>query len=426
MDDELERRETGAQEVKSAPLMGIALALVFALGAFMTGMEMGAHRAIEARADSVQNDAFLGSFLGMAPKKDVDMGEFWRVWELLDKKFVSSTTTEPVTDMERIEGAIQGLVDSYGDPYTVYMPPVEAEIFESDIAGNFTGVGMEIGMRDDVLTVIAPLPETPAERAGIRAGDKLVKIDGAVTDGLSVDEAVLKIRGEKGTTVNLTIFREGATELLELPVVRDVINIPTSKVEERDGVFIIRLYNFSALAEANVQDALRKFMKSGGTKLVIDLRGNPGGYLQSAVNIASYFLPMGKPVVREAYGDGRPEDVYRSQGRDLHQYRDFKTVVLIDGGSASASEILAGALSEHGVATIVGTKSFGKGSVQELVEMESGASLKVTIARWLTPNGHSISQNGLDPQVVVPITDEDGKNNKDPQLEKAIEILNKQ
>jgi carboxyl-terminal processing protease len=426
MDAEIERRESTTTEVKSAPLMGVALAFVFALGAFMTGVEIGTHRAIEARADAsmINNEAFLGSFFGMTPKKEVDMGEFWRVWELLDTKFVSSTTTEPVSDQEHLEGAIQGLVDSYGDPYTVYMPPVEAEIFEADIAGNFQGVGMEIGMRDDVLTVIAPLPETPAERAGIRAGDKLVKIDGTVTDGMNVDEAVLKIRGEKGTTVNLTIFREGVTELLEVPVVRDVINIPTSKVEERDGVFIIRLYNFSALAEANVQDALRKFMKSGGTKLVIDLRGNPGGYLQSAVNIASYFLPMGKPVVREEYGDGRPEDVYRSQGRDLHQYRDFETVVLIDGGSASASEILAGALSEHGVATLVGTKSFGKGSVQELVEMESGASLKVTIARWLTPNGHSISQNGLEPQVVVPITDEDRKNNRDPQLEKAIEILN--
>ena len=226
--------------------------------------------------------------------------------------------------------------------------------------------------------------------------------------------------------MTLTLFREGATELMDLPVVRDTINIPTSKVETRDGVFIIHLYNFSALAEARVQEALREFMRDGGTKLVIDLRGNPGGYLQSAVNIASYFLPMGKPVVREAYGDGRPEDVYRSQGRDLHQYRDFETVVLIDGGSASASEILAGALAEHDVATLVGAKSFGKGSVQELVEMESGASLKVTIARWLTPLGHSISQSGLEPEIKVEITEEDRVAGRDPQLEKAIEILNAQ
>lgn len=422
MDDELERRETTSTETKT-PLMGVALALVFAMGAFLTGMEIGSQRSIQADA-GVSNEAFLGSFFGASTQKNVDMGEFWRVWDVLDKKFVSSTTTEPITDTQKMEGAIQGLVDAYGDPYTVYMPPEDAKIFEADIAGNFEGVGMEIGMRENMLTVIAPLPETPAERAGIRAGDTLVKIDGAVTEGMSVDEAVKKIRGEKGTTVTLTIFREGATELMDLPVVRDTINIPTSKVEQRDGVFIIRLYNFSALAEARVQEALRQFMQSGGTKLVIDLRGNPGGYLQSAVNIASYFLPMGKPVVREAYGDGRPEDVYRSQGRDLHQYRNFDTVVLVDGGSASASEILAGALSENGVATLVGTKTFGKGSVQELVEMDSGASLKVTIARWLTPLGHSISQSGLDPEVKVEVTEEDRAAGKDAQLEKAIEILN--
>lgn len=423
MDDELERRETTPTESK-APLMGVALALVFAMGAFMTGMEVGSQRTQQSEGVGVSNEAFLGSFFGGTAQKEVDMGEFWRVWDVMNKKFVSSTTTEPITEVEKVEGAIQGLVDAYGDPYTVYLPPEDAEIFEADIAGNFEGVGMEIGMRDNILTVIAPLPETPAERAGIRAGDQLVKIDGTVTDGMGVDEAVKKIRGEKGTTVALTIYREGATELTDLNVVRDTINIPTSKIEKRDGVFIIRLYNFSALAEARVQEGLREFMRDGGTKLVIDLRGNPGGYLQSAVNIASYFLPMGKPVVREAYGDGRPEDVYRSQGRDLHQYRDFETVVLVDGGSASASEILAGALAEHDVATLVGAKTFGKGSVQELVEMESGASLKVTIARWLTPLGHSISQSGLEPEVKVEITDEDRVAGRDPQLEKAIEILN--
>ena len=166
--------------------MGVALALVFALGAFMTGMEVGSQRTTEANELGVSNEAFLGSFFGRNTQAEVDMGEFWRVWEVLNKKFVSSTTTEPVTEIEKIEGAIQGLVDAYGDPYTVYLPPADAEIFEADIAGNFEGVGMEIGVRENVLTIIAPLPETPAERAGIRAGDSLVKIDGIVTDGMSV------------------------------------------------------------------------------------------------------------------------------------------------------------------------------------------------------------------------------------------------
>jgi carboxyl-terminal processing protease len=424
MDDELKRHDAEERATKGAPLFGVALALVFATAAFFSGIEIGAHRTVSSTASKVENEAFLGKLFASKPNADVDMGEFWRVWELLDSKFVKSTSTEPLSDTEKLEGAISGLVDAFGDPYTIYLPPADAEIFESDIAGNFQGVGMEIGIQDDVLTVIAPLPETPAEKAGVRAGDKLVKIDEQVTDGMNVDEAVKKIRGEKGTTVKLTVFREGATELLEIPVVRDVINIPTSKVEQRDGVFIVRLYNFSALSEARMQEALREFMKSGGTKLVIDLRGNPGGYLQSAVNIASYFLPMGKPIVRESYGGDRQEDVYRSQGRDLHQYRDFETIVLVDGGSASASEILAGALQEHGVAKLVGAKTFGKGSVQELVELESGASLKVTIARWLTPNGNSISQTGIEPDVAVPITDEDRTKGIDPQLEKAIEMLN--
>jgi carboxyl-terminal processing protease len=410
---------------KATPLFGVALALVCALAAFFSGIEIGTHRALSASSTEVPQQAFLGSLLGTPVPKDVDMSEFWRVWHLLNSKFVTSTTTKPLSNDERVEGAIAGLVNAYGDPYTVYLPPVESELFHSEIAGNFEGVGMEIGSQDDVLTIIAPLAESPAEKAGIRAGDKIIKIDGDITEGMAVDEAVRRIRGEKGTTVALTLFRKGDTELREISIVRDTINIPTSKTEQKDGVFIIHLYNFSAQSEARMQAALREFTKSGATKLVIDLRGNPGGYLQSAVNIASYFLPMGKVVVRESYGDGKAEDVYRSQGRDLHQYRDFETVVLVDGGSASASEILAGALSEQGVATLIGTKTFGKGSVQELVEMDSGASLKVTIARWLTPNGHSISHNGLEPEIKVEVTDEDRKAGKDVQLLKAIEYLNK-
>lgn len=421
MDDELQRREGTSPESKPATqLFGVALALFFSTAAFFSGLHVGSYRV-----DAALNEASLSSFFSSEPSGDVDMGEFWSVWELLDKKFVSSTTTKALTQEEKIEGAVAGLVKAYGDPYTVYMPPADAEIFNGDIAGNFSGVGMEIGMQNNVLTVIAPLPETPAEKSGIRSKDVLVKIDDQSTEGMAVDEAVKKIRGEKGTTVTFTIFREGATELLTIPVVRDTINIPTSKVEEKDGVYIIRLYNFSAQSEQSMEKALRGFMTSGKNKLVLDLRGNPGGYLQSAVKIASYFLPIGKVVVRESYGSEAAEDVYRSEGRDLHPYRDFKTVVLIDGGSASASEILAGALREQGVATLIGDTTFGKGSVQELVQMDSGASLKVTIARWLTPDGHSISHSGLEPDVKVKVTEEDRKTGKDAQLDAAIDFLNK-
>jgi carboxyl-terminal processing protease len=410
-------KERTARERRSFPFLGVALAFFFAAAAFFSGLQVGS-------LNNGGNEASLASFFSRAQATDdVDLSLFYQVWETLDERFVSSTTTDPATDEERVWGAISGLVESYGDPYTVFMPPEETELFESDIAGEFGGIGMEVGMRDDVVTVIAPLPDTPAERAGIKTGDVLVRIDGVPAEGMSVDEAVLAIRGEPGTEVKLTLFREGESELIELTLTREVINIPTLETEIKDDVYIIRLYNFSATSEAAMQDALRKFMESGKKDLVIDLRGNPGGFLQSAVSIASYFLPTGKVVVRENFGEGKEEHVYRSLGRDLTKYRDIDLAILVNEGSASASEILAGALREHGVATLVGTHTFGKGSVQELIDLPGGSSLKVTIARWLTPNGISISDGGLKPDIEVSITPEDVNAGRDPQLEAALKAV---
>jgi len=332
--------------------------------------------------------------------------------------------TAPLTSAQKIEGAINGLVDAYGDPYTTFFPPADAAAFDEDISGNFSGVGMEVGIRNDLLTVIAPLPGTPAEKAGIMAGDVLVAIGGTSTEKMTVEEAVRLIRGPEGTDVILTIYRTGASSPEDITVTRAQIEIPTMKTEQRGDVYIITLYSFNALAEAKMQEALRAYVQSGADKLVLDLRGNPGGYLQSAVSIASYFLPQGKIVLRESFGDGQPEELYRSSGRTLKQFAPKEMVVLIDGGSASASEILAGALAEHGIATLVGTASFGKGSVQELVDLPSGSSLKVTIARWLTPNGTSISIGGLTPDIVVERTIEDREADRDPQLDAAVEVVN--
>jgi carboxyl-terminal processing protease len=413
-------------EVEDAPemkrttqsLLGIGLAVLLATATFFSGLHIGTDTALEAS---------LFSFFSRETKADdtVDMGEFWRVWHLLDEKFVNSSTTEALSDTEKLEGAISGLVKSYNDPYTIYMPPQEAAYFEEDISGNFSGVGMEVGIRGDVLTVIAPLPESPAEKAGILAGDMILRIDDQSTEDMSVDEAVRLIRGEMGTEVHLTLFREGEEEYRDLNIVRDAISIPTSKTEIRGDVFIITLYSFNAISEGEMQNALREFVKSRKEKLVLDLRGNPGGYLESAVSIASYFLPLGKTVVRENFGENIPEQVYRSLGREIKKFSPDQFVVLVDGGSASASEILAGALKEHAVATIIGAQTFGKGSVQELVELDGGASLKVTVARWLTPNGTSISEGGLTPDIVVERTPEDRTAEKDPQLDKALEFLKK-
>ncbi|MEM9336791.1 MAG: S41 family peptidase [Patescibacteria group bacterium] len=412
---------TEGMNTKRRSPLAVGLAMLLAAAAFFSGLHIG---NVSTAANN--QTAGLFSLFASAPQPDTeaDLTEFWRVWELLEQKYASPSTTIDVSVEERIQGAIDGLVDSYGDPYTVYLPPVEAEEFEEDISGNFSGVGMEVGLRDGLVTVIAPLPDTPAEGAGILAGDVVVRIDGESTEDMTIDDAVIRIRGEKGTEVVLSVFREGGTEILEIPIIRDTIDIPTINTELRDGVFIIQLYSFNALSEMKMQEALREFVESGAENMVFDLRGNPGGFLQSAVAISSFFLPTGKVVVRENFGDGRDEEVYRSQGRTLRQFAPRQMVVLVDGGSASASEIVAGALKEHDVATVIGETTFGKGSVQELVDLPDGSSLKVTIARWLTPDGTSISDGGLEPNIEVVRTVQQRLNNEDPQLNAAVEYLN--
>ena len=408
------------QEVRSngQPLLAIALSALLATATFFSGLHIGTE---------VQQNANIFSYLTQEKQVDasVDLNEFWEVWNLLDQKFVTSSTSVPLTTEQKIEGAISGLVRSYGDPYTVYMPPEDAAAFDEDISGNFSGVGMEVGMQEDIITVIAPLPLCPAEKAGFIAGDAIIRINDTSTEGMTVDEAVRLIRGEKGTEVSFSVFRKSEDKFLDIKVVRDTITIPTSKTEVKDGVFVITLYSFNAISEAEMQTALREYVKSKKKKLILDLRGNPGGYLQSAVSIASYFLPLGKTVVRESFGDGTHEEVYRSSGKELGTSAPEKFVVLVDGGSASASEILAGALKEHKAATIIGAQTFGKGSVQELVKLKDGSSLKVTIARWLTPNGTSISEGGLAPDIVVERTPEDRTAGKDPQMDAALDFMKK-
>lgn len=351
---------------------------------------------------------------------------FWKVWTVLSEKYVEATTTDT---QKRIWGAIQGLASSQGDPYTVFFPPEENKNFKSDIAGNFEGVGMEIGIKDGILTVVSPIKNSPADKAGVKAGDKIIKIDDQSTNDLSTDKAVKLIRGTRGTTVKIVFIREGSNEPLEKVLTRDIIDIPTLETETKDGVYIIRLFSFTAQSPNLFRNALRDFLQSGNNKLVLDLRGNPGGYLDAAWDIASWFLPTGKTIVTEDFGGKGENKVYRSKGYDVfNKYfgeGKYKVAILVNNGSASASEILAGALQEHKVAQLVGIKTFGKGSVQELVNITPETSLKVTIARWLTPLGHNLSHDGLEPDVNVEITAKDVEAKKDPQLDKALEILKK-
>ncbi len=397
---------------KQSSLIFVVLAIlsgVFALG-YYSGEK--SHPAL-ADIDDLKNKE-------VGKSGDADFSLFWEAWNTLNQKYAGSTT--PSSD-ERVWGAIEGLAASYDDPYTTFFPPEEAKNFEETVSGNFGGVGMEVGIRDSTLVVIAPLKNTPAYRAGVKAGDKIIKIDDTESSGLSVDKAVKLIRGEKGTTVVLTLARENIEEPLKVSMVRDAIEIPTVDSELRkDGVFVLRLYNFSALSPGLFRQGLREFIESGSDKLILDLRNNPGGYLEAAVDMASWFLPAGKVIVQEDFGKDREAENYRSKGYNIFR-EGLGMVILINGGSASASEILAGALRDHDKAILVGEKSFGKGSVQELIKLPGNTSLKVTVARWLTPNGTSISGGGIKPDVEIKISAEDEKKLIDTQLEKAAEIL---
>ncbi|NVN97202.1 S41 family peptidase [Candidatus Nomurabacteria bacterium] len=349
-----------------------------------------------------------------------DFAPFWKAWNILKDKSIYS---DKIKDQDRVWGAITGLAGATGDPYTTFFNPEDNKMFKDEIKGSFSGIGAEIGMKDKILTIISPIKGSPAAKAGIKSGDKILKINKVSTTDVSIDEAINLIRGEKGTPVTLNIFRGGENETRDITVVRDTIEIPTIDTEARsDGIFVIKFYSFSENSDTLFANALQEFQKSGSHKLILDLRGNPGGYLSAAVNIGSWFIDEGKVIVSEDFGISRKPVIYRSHGPKLFTDK-LEFVVLVDGGSASASEILAGALKEHGIATVVGEKTFGKGSVQELVDIPPETSLKVTVAKWLTPNGISISQAGLEPNIKVDLTVKDFEAKRDPQMDKAVEIL---
>ncbi len=392
----------------------VFIALVVVGASFFAGVYFG-----------YENRPGVEKVLGITGKEtppqltEVDFNLFWEVWSQLENKYVDK---DKINRNELVLGAISGLVKSLKDPYTEFLPPALNKQFQEDIRGSFGGIGAEIGIRKGTLTIIAPLEDTPAERAGLKPGDRILRVDDKDTADLNLDEAVRLIRGNPGTEVKLLVFRDSFDQPREFKVIRDVIKIKIVTTEKRaDGVFVIKLNHFTENAAFEFRKAVQAFFDSGSDKLVLDLRNNPGGFLSVAVDIASWFLPPGEIVAREKFGDGS-EDIYRSSGyRFLEK---IPMVVLINEGSASASEIVAGALRDVRGVKLVGAKTFGKGSVQEVQPLKGGSSLKITIAKWLTPNGTEINGTGLEPDVKVelPSTEElDPK--RDLILEKGIEIL---
>ena len=355
----------------------------------------------------------------VCPPENLDFSLFWETWSKLQEKYVDK---EKFNTQEMIYGAISGMVKSLNDPYTVFLKPEDSKRFIEDVKGTFEGVGMEIGIRKGQLQVIAPLEGTPAQKAGLRPGDKIMKIDDKSTVDMTTDEAVNLIRGPKGTEVTLNIYREEWKEPKDIKVVRGVIEVPSLKWElKEDNIAYIKLYQFSEKASFDFRKAAIEILDSKAERIVLDLRGNPGGYLEISQDIAGWFLSRGEVVVIEDFGKNKEQNFYKAEGNE--KLLSYPVVILINQGSASASEILAGALRDNRDIKLIGEKSFGKGSVQELEKLKEGSSLKITIAKWLTPKGESITDKGLEPDIKVEMTDEDYEQNKDPQLDKAIEII---
>jgi len=351
--------------------------------------------------------------------EDLDFSLFWEAWHKIQEEYVSP---ENIDIQELVYGAISGMVESIGDPYTIFFNPGDAKKFLEDIGGEFEGVGMEIGIREGQLQVVAPLEGTPAQRAGLRPGDVIIKVDGVSTIDITIEEAVTLIRGPKGTEVTLTIMRDEWDSSKDFTIKRAIIEVPSLKWElKEENIAYIKLYHFSERVDQDFKEIATEILKTPAEKIILDLRNNPGGYLERSQDIAGWFLEKGQIVVVEDFGEKREQIVYKAKGNS--KFLDYPLVILINQGTASASEILASALRDNRGIKMIGETSFGKGSVQTLESLRDGSSLKITVANWLTPNGDLITDKGLEPDIKVEMTEEDYEQDRDPQLEKALEII---
>lgn len=339
-----------------------------------------------------------------------------QIWTILKTDYVDK---DKLNAKELYYGALKGFVEGVGDPHTNLLDPETAKEFEDQIDGDFEGIGAQIGLKDGLIVVVAPLPETPAAKAGLLAGDKIYAVDGQEVIGLSLEKVVRLIRGPNGTNVTLLIVR-GDEDPREVTITRSVIEMKSVKWEvQSDGIAYIELNGFNSDTADLFKKAIKDIKNKQAKGIILDLRNNPGGLLSTAVDVCSYWIEKDLLLV-EKFGDGN--EVTYNAG-DEAPFKGYPTVVLINEGSASGSEIVAGAFQDYQIATIVGKKSFGKGSVQALKKLPDGSSLKVTIAKWLTPKGRSINDEGIVPDVEVNLTTADVEKKLDPQLTRAMEIL---
>lgn len=404
-------------------ILFVFLGVFILLVAFLSGASLAVENNVVKKV-AEKNVIFLGRLSGKYSKVDsqiaqnIDFGLYWDVWDAMKELYVDK---DQISDKQLFYGSLKGLVNSLEDPYSEFMDPQLTKEFEEDMSGSFEGIGAEIGIRDGILTVIAPLEGTPAQKAGLMSGDKILEINGESTKDMNIDQAVSKIRGPKGTEVVLNIFRTGLEDFKDINIIRDTIVIKSVSLEILDNnIFLIKINSFNDDTEYLFSGFAKQAFDNKAKGVVLDLRNNPGGYLETSVNVLGEWI-NGEVALAERFTDGH-EMEYIAKGNNY--LKDIPTVVLINYGSASASEIVSGALQDYGKAKIIGEKSYGKGSVQMVKNIKDGSSLKITIAKWLTPKGQDINKEGIKPDEEVKLSLEDFENDIDNQLNRALEILN--
>ncbi len=382
---------------------------IFAIGIFVGRSNVGGALAGDSLDTSSTPTIIKNQNAVQKLSKDIDFRQFWDIWNRIQAKSVK----RPIDEHKLFYGALQGMVASLGDPYSVYFTPEIATQFQEELQGSFSGIGAEVGSKDGHVIVVAPLADSPAERAGVEAGDVILKINQDSTTGLAVDEAVKRIRGPEGTSVSLTIEHVGAKDSITITIKREKIELKsvTSKIIS-DNIELITVTSFNEQTAPQFENAVTLAQKNKVTGIVLDLRNNPGGFFESAIDFASEWLDDGQIVVSQRGVDKTKREDFKSRG--THRLRGIPTAVLVNAGSASAAEIVSGALQDTAKAKIIGVKSFGKGSVQEYEELADGSAIKLTVALWYTPNDKSINELGITPDIIVDEKKDATKQTEDP------------
>ncbi len=398
----------------------IMLTALLAMGVFAGGFWAGRFTTLaDGGLPALAGLSQSGSGSGDAASRDALFAPFWEAWDLVHKNYVN----QPVDDKALMQGAIRGMMAALGDDYSRYMTPEEYAIVSTDTSGELEGIGASVETAPQGgLLIVSPFPGSPAEAAGLKPSDRIIKVDDTDVTAMDKYKIIMLVRGAAGTAVHLSVIREGTEGVMEFDVVRAKIMIPSVESKMLDGqIAYVKLNDFGAHTTDELTTALKSLMAQKPAGLILDVRGNPGGFRDTAIEVASQFLPNGTLVMREQYADGK-ELAYKAKGGGLAT--DIPMIVLINKGSASASEIVAGALQDEHRATLLGETSFGKGSVQNWQPLvDDAGTVAVTIARWLTPSGRWIMKQGITPDVTVELTDADHAAGRDPQLDAAVQQL---